>query len=222
MPPELQPATGRPPAIQQPTSLPGRPPLPVRFPSTASGPTRTLAQRPLAARLRTGIAVLLAVGVTAAVLAMYAGQRDDTAEQSTLRGFQIRVLSISQAAAENRLDGAMTALQGLEQDLDSAARDGRISAPRLRGIEAALDTVRTDITGQLESRAAASGTAAATGTAPTADIPAAPQTGAAAPEPQVVQPAADSPAPVPAVEQQPELPAAATEPQGKAKGRNKP
>ncbi|MEQ7737033.1 hypothetical protein, partial [Escherichia coli] len=96
-----------------------------------------------------------------------AGVRTAGSDESTLRGFQIRVLSISQAAAENRMDGALAALQALENDLDAAARDGRISAPRLRGIETALEAVRSDLTIQLASSADAAAPATAPDTAGT-------------------------------------------------------
>ncbi|WP_314213124.1 mucin-associated surface protein [Pseudarthrobacter equi] len=147
-----------------------------------------------------------------------------------MRGFQIRVLSISQAAAENRLEGALAALQGLEDDLDRAALDGRITAPRLRGIESALGEVRADITGQLESRAAVAGTAAAAGTAPTAEAaqpadgtPTAGSAGTVAvPEAPAPAPAPAAPDPAPAVQQQPGPPPGVTAPQGKAKGHKKP
>ena len=199
-------------------AVPVAPSLPTRRPSRLSRSTL----------LRSGIAVLLAAGLTAASLAVYQGQQAGDTDQATLRGFQIRVLSISQAAAENRLEGALAALQGLEDDLDRAALDGRITAPRLRGIESALGAVRADITGQLESRAAVAGTAAAAGTAPTADaatirgrhanIRFRGRRGRAGTSPC----GARSGSPAPAVQQQPGPPPGVTAPQGKAKGHNKP
>ena len=201
-------------------AVPVAPSLPTRRPSRLSRSTL----------LRSGIAVLLAAGLTAASLAVYQGQQAGDTDQATLRGFQIRVLSISQAAAENRLEGALAALQGLEDDLDRAALDGRITAPRLRGIESALGEVRADITGQLESRAAVAGTAAAAGTAPTAEAaqpadgtPTAGSAGTVAvPEAPAPAPAPAAPDPAPAVQQQPGPPPGVTAPQGKAKGHKKP
>lgn len=103
-------------------------------------------------RFRTaGTAVAAALAVTAIVVAVATGFRTPDSDQATLRGFQIRVLSISQAAADNRMDGALAALHALESDLDAAARDGRISASRLRGIEKALDAVRSDLDTRLAS-----------------------------------------------------------------------
>lgn len=115
--------------------------------------------------MRTATAALAAaLALAAIVFAATTGIRTSDSDTATLRGFQIRVLSISQAAAENRMDGALAALQALESDLDAAARDGRISAPRLRSIETALETVRADIAGHLASQSSLAGAAAAPGT----------------------------------------------------------
>lgn len=105
-------------------------------------------------RFRTaGTAAAAALAITAIVVAVAAGFRAPDTDQATLRGFQIRVLSISQAAADNRMDGALAALHALESDLDAAAREGRISAARLRGIEKALEAVRSDMEARLASAA---------------------------------------------------------------------
>ncbi|MFE8885547.1 hypothetical protein ACFYLX_06845 [Pseudarthrobacter enclensis] len=180
----------------------------------------------MARRLAAGVAALLAVAV-AVVFAVSATSPRTDAETSTLRGLQIRVLSISQAAAENRLDGALAALQALQDDLDGAARDGRISAPKARGIESALAAVRADITDRLESQAAAAGTAA--GTAPVAATTDTPAAQAPAPAPDApagpAQPAAPAtgsdPAPASGAGQ-PGVPGPAKAPPGKAKGHNRP
>ncbi|ACL39762.1 hypothetical protein Achl_1783 [Pseudarthrobacter chlorophenolicus A6] len=213
-----------------PELLPGgnaaaaRPATPL--PAAASRPKPRPRRLPRSTLLRSGIAVLIAAALTAASAAVYQGQQAGDTDQATLRGFQIRVLSISQAAAENRLESALSALQGLEDDLDRAARDGRITAPRLRGIESALGAVRADITGQLESRAAVAGTAAAAGTAPTADAALSadgtPTSGSADTGAVTEAPDPAAPAPAPAVQQQPGPPPGVTAPRGKAKGHNKP
>jgi hypothetical protein len=153
--------------------------------------------------------------VAAIIVAGVMGFRIADSDQATLRGFQIRVLSISQAAAENRMDGALAALEALEKDLDGAAREGRISAPRLRGIETALEAVRADITGQMAAQAAA-GTAGPPGTAAPAE--------AVAPQPQPVQAVPEQPAAVPqpgpaTVEQEAPVPGAAKDAKGKGKGK---
>jgi hypothetical protein len=158
--------------------------------------------------------------VAAIVVAGVMGFRLSDSDEATLRGFQIRVLSISQAAAENRMDGALAALQALEKDLDAAAREGRISAPRLLGIETALDAVRTEIAGQLAAPAPApaSGTAGPPVAAPADPI---------APQTQPIQPVsgeqtvAPPPVPVPAG-QEAALPEAAKDAKGKGKGQGKP
>ncbi|WP_258805816.1 hypothetical protein [Pseudarthrobacter sp. NS4] len=197
------------------------PPDPAQSPRP--GETRSRAGRRIpatAAALAAALAV--AVGVTA-----FGGLRVPDSDEGTLRGFQIRVLSITQAAAENRMDGALAALQALETDLDSAARDGRISAPRLRGIETALEAVRANIAGQMASQAPAAGTA------PVEDTPAAAGTSGAAPaeatvpQSQPIQPVAEEPAPLPQpvpvpVQQEEQLPDAAKEARGKGKGQGKP
>jgi hypothetical protein len=149
------------------------------------------------------------------------GFRSPDSDEATLRGFQIRVLNISQAAAESRMDGALAALQALEKDLDAAARDGRISAPRLLGIETALEAVRTDITGQLAAPAPSSGTAGLAGPPVAAPVdptvtqtqPIQPVSGEQAPAPQ--------PVPVPAA-QEAAPPEAAKDAKGKGKGQGKP
>jgi hypothetical protein len=188
--------------------------------STGSGPVRPTAAR----RVLTAIAALAVAGAVAAiVVAGVMGFRLSDSDEATLRGFQIRVLSISQAAAENRMDGALAALQALEKDLDAAARDGRISAPRLLGIETALAAVRTEIASQLAapSPAPASGTAGLAG--PSAAAPASPTV----PQTQPVQPVpgeqavAPQPVPVPAG-QEAALPEAAKDAKGKGKGQGKP
>jgi hypothetical protein len=119
--------------------------------------------------------VLLAVAVVAATL--YAASlllRPVDSDQGTLRGLQIRVLNISQAAAESRMDGALAALDALEKDLDDAAGQGLISLPRYRGIEAAVKTVRADIAGRIEavSKAAAEVPAAGSAGTPASPVPA--------------------------------------------------
>jgi hypothetical protein len=186
--------------------------------STGSGPVRPTAAR----RVLTAIAALAVAGAVAAiVVAGVMGFRLSDSDEATLRGFQIRVLSISQAAAENRMDGALAALQALEKDLDAAAREGRISAPRLLGIETALEAVRTEIAGQLAAPAPASGTAGLAG--PPVAAPADP----IVPQTQPIQPVsgeqavAPQPVPVPAG-QEAALPEAAKDAKGKGKGQGKP
>lgn len=176
----------------------------------------------------TAAAVAAAIAVAAIVVTGFVGFRAPDSDEVTLRGFQIRVLSITQAAADNRMDGALAALQALELDLDSAARDGRISAPRLLGIETALEAVRADISAQLASQAPAAGTA------PSGDTPAAAGTSGAAaaeatvPQSQPIQPVAEDPAPlpqpvpVPVKQEGQQLPDAAKEARGKGKGQGKP
>lgn len=201
--------------------------------SAALRPTsqRTNPQRPAAppagrrllaagAALATAAAV---AAVAAVVFAVTAGLRTGDADEATLRGFQIRVLSISQAAAENRMDGALAALQALESDLDAAARDGRISAARLMAIETALEAVRTDITTQLTPPADAAGSAEAPGTAGTgtAGTSAANTAQELPAEPVSGQPAAVPP-PAPAPDNQAAGQPDAAKDNGKGKGKDKP
>lgn len=169
------------------------------------------------------VAALMAVAATAA--ALYASSsllRPAESDAGTLRGLQIRVLTISQAASENRMDGALAALEALEKDLDDAASQGLISVSRYRGIEAALESVRTEISGQM---AAVSAAAAAAPAAATAESSAAPEPAQqpvqAASQPPVIVPA---PAPEPASVQEEErsLPEPAKEAKGKGKGQGKP
>lgn len=168
------------------------------------------------------LAAVLAAGALAAG-AFFAAPafRGPDSDEATLQGFQIRVLNVSQAAAENRLDGALAALDALEKDLEAAAGGGLVSASRYRGIEAALSAVRADITRHIEEQSAAAAVAKAAATAaetPTAEAPATTPT-----QPVVIQPETPAAAPVPApAPQGPEVPDAAKDPKGKGKGAGKP
>lgn len=178
-------------------------------------------------RVRAGmVAIIAAAGLVAGIAAssMLGGADSD---EATLRGFQIRVLNVSQAAAENRLDGALDALEALEKDLDLAAGEGLISAARYRGIEAALEAVRADITGHITAQAAA----VAETEAVSAAVASPAETAVAEQQVVQVQPVPAAPAPAAAPEpaagpaaegQSPELPEAAKEAKGKGKGAGKP
>ncbi|WP_350002346.1 hypothetical protein [Pseudarthrobacter sp. WHRI 8279] len=178
-------------------------------------------------------AALAAAALTAAAVVVSPAFGGADSDEATLRGFQIRVLNITQAAAENRLDGVLDAVEALERDLDLAAGQGAISAARYRGIDAALEAVRADVTRTITAQAASARDAKAAVTAaetPTVSVTApetAPET-APAPvaEPPAVQsqpeaPAAPAPAPEPAAQQQ-DLPDAAKEAREKGKGAGRP
>jgi hypothetical protein len=144
--------------------------------------------------------------------------RPADSDEGTLRGLQIRVLNISQAAAENRMDGALTALEALEKDLNDAAGQGRISLSRYRGIEAAVEAVRADINGQV---AAVSAAAAEIPVAAPAETPA--PVALPEPQPEPAQPVVvPLPAPAP-VQEAPALqgPAKEAKDKGKGKGQEK-
>ena len=152
---------------------------------------------------------------------------------ATLRGFQIRVLNVTQAAAENRLDGVLDALEALERDLDLAAGQGSISAARYRGIDAALEAVRADVTRTLTAQSASAADAAAAVAAaetPTVNVAApepapAPETQPVQPQPVQLQPEAPAAVPGPEPEPAPQeqnLPDAAKEAREKGKGAGKP
>jgi hypothetical protein len=167
-------------------------------------------------RRGTRVLILVCIAVAASLVAGAASIGPGRTDQSLLRGFQIRVLSISQAAAENRMDGALAALQALEKDLGEATADGRLSAERYNGIESALTTVRADIAAQVAAVAPpeASGGGPAGLSEVQADpgpVPAEPAVAAVAPEPA---PAADAPGPA--------RPNSPKEAKGKAKGQGKP
>lgn len=147
------------------------------------------ARVPRGRRVRALIVLGCAI-VAAALVAGASGVRPGDGDDTVLRGFQIRVLSISQAASENRMDGALAALQALEKDLGEAAAAGRVSAARYRGIENALSAVRADIATQVAGAAAPpadpdAGTVASAvaDTAPNAPVPLEPVVPAAAPAP---------------------------------------
>lgn len=164
-------------------------------------------------------AILLCVAALAAALvAGAAAVRPPDADATTLRGFQVRVLSISQAVAENRTDGALAALQGLEKDLNDAAATGRLSAARYRGIASALEAVRADLATQVAAAAPVA----------EAGAPAPAQADTSPPEPQPQEAAipavAPAPAQAPAESSDPgsSLPGKAREDKGKGRGQGKP
>ena len=169
-------------------------------PATVSGQTAeafAADAAPLRRRRARGLIVLCCTLVAAALVVGAAGIRSADADENVLRGFQIRVLSISQAAAENRMDGALAALQALEKDLGDAAAAGQLSAARYRGIETALSAVKSDIATKVAAAAA----------------PASPQPGAAAPAgndtAQLADTAQSEPVPAPV---EPAMPAVAPAP----------
>jgi hypothetical protein len=171
-------------------------------------------------RLRRAAAAL--AGAACVALALYAASpllRPPDSDEGTLRGLQIRVLNISQAAAENRMDGALASLEALEKDLNDAAGQGLISLSRYRGIEAAVKDVRADITGPARGslRGRAQVPAATASDTSTADGPAQPPE---APQAEPEQPAV---VPVPsAVQPEPVVPDPAKEAKGKGNGKGKP
>ncbi|WP_142032899.1 hypothetical protein [Arthrobacter sp. SLBN-112] len=189
-----------------------------------AGPAQSVPQGRRGAR---ALIVLCCAVVAAALVAGAAGIRSGDADENVLRGFQIRVLSISQAAAENRMDGALAALHALEKDLGDAAANGRLSASRYRSIENALSAVRTDLATQV----AAASAAAPPDTVADAVAPAPALAGTGQDQPAPVEPAVPAVAPAPAApapeETAPEAPAqerseAAKEAKGKGKGPGKP
>ncbi|MEW1804835.1 hypothetical protein [Pseudarthrobacter sp. NPDC080039] len=168
--------------------------------------------------------LLFCVLVAAGAVAGASGIRSTDTDGNVLRGFQIRVLSISQAAAENRMDGALAALQALERDLGDAAAAGRLSAARYRGIETALSAVRADLTRQVAAAAPAAPAAAEVqaGTPPTALADTATQNN---PAPAPVEPVVPGAVPPPAPDVQapgPQGQDTAKEAKGKGKGPGKP
>lgn len=192
----------------------------MRLDRPATAAVRPAAPRSARRLLAAGVALGAAAAIAAVVFAATAGVRTADSDETTLRGFQIRVLSISQAAAEHRMDGALAALQALENDLDAAARDGKISAPRLRGIESALEAVRSDLTIQLASSAAApSVTAPDTEGSSAADTA---QEQALPVEPVSSEPAPAPPAPAPAPNNESAGLSDGAKDNGKGKGKDKP
>lgn len=173
---------------------------------------------------RATIAFLAIVAAAAIAVAAIPSLRNTEPHEAALRGLQIRVLAITQAAAENRIDSALDALAALERDLDEAAGSGLISAARFKGIDAALEAVRADLVREADAGAAAA-KAAVTAASPTpapaptpaSPVPAPPPAPIPVPEqPGMVQ----EPAPGPAAKPGP--PANVQEPKGKAKGAGKP
>ncbi|MFD5277677.1 hypothetical protein ACFWIX_08975 [Pseudarthrobacter sp. NPDC058362] len=169
---------------------------------------------------RAAVALLTLLAAGAIALAAIPALRNAEPDDAALRGLQIRVLAISQAAAENRIDGALDALAALERDLDEAAGSGLVSAARFRGIDAALEAVRADLMREADAGAAAAKAAVAAASPSPTPAPA-PTVASLVPAPIPQQPGAvQEPAPVPAAKPGP--PADVQEPKGKAKGAGKP
>lgn len=165
------------------------------------------------------IALLAIIAAAAIAVAAIPSLRNTEPHEAALRGLQIRVLAITQAAAENRIDSALDALAALERDLDEAAGSGLISAARFKGIDAALEAVRADLAREADAGAAAKAAVTAESPRP------APTTASPAPVPAPVpeQPVTvQEPAPVPAAKPGPPVGAGVQEPKGKAKGAGKP
>lgn len=156
----------------------------------------------------------LAAGALA--LAAIPALRNAEPNEAALRGLRIRVLAITQAAAEDRIDGALDALAALERDLDEAAGSGLISAARFKGIDAALEAVRADLMRESDAGAAAAKTSVA---APSPTATPTPTISSPPPAPIPAQPGVVQ-APEPAAKPGP--PADVQEPKGKAKGAGKP
>jgi len=169
-------------------------------------------------RRGTRILILVGIAVAASLVAGAAAIGPGRTDQGLLRGFQIRVLGISQAAAEDRMDGALSALQALEKDLGEAAADGRLSPERYNGIESALGSVRADIAARVAAAAPPEAPAAAP---PGVDLSGAPAGTGTDPAEPAVAAVAQEPAPAanaPGAGRS----AASKEAKGKAKGQGKP
>lgn len=193
--------------------------MPPEAPAPAGATEGGVPGRPRFRFWRAAAALVTAACVAGALYAASPLLRPADSDAATLRGLQIRVLNISQAAAENRMNGALAALEALEKDLNDAAGQGLISLSRYRGIDAAVEAVRADVTGQLAAAAAAAAAeapaATASDTSPSEDAVQPQQ----APQVEPQQPAIiPVPAPAP-VQQQPVLPDAAKEAKGKGKAK---
>lgn len=175
-----------------------------------------------ASRGQRGIIAFLAIVAAAAIaVAVIPSLRNTEPHEAALRGLQIRVLAITQAAAENRIDSALDALAALERDLDEAAGSGLISAARFKGIDAALEAVRADLAREADAAAATTAKTAVTAASPTPVPATTTASPVPAPLPIPEQPGTvQEPAPVPAAKPGP--PADVQEPKGKAKGAGKP
>ena len=153
---------------------------------------------------RAAVSALLALAAAAAItMAAFVAFPAADADRATLRGFQIRVLNISQAASEDRLPGALAALQALEADVQAAFIEGRLSASRHHGIDAALDAVRADVNGLLAQAGSAAEAASVAAPDSTAQGSAAGTATAAAPGMTTTAPPEEVAAPVVVVPEEP-------------------
>lgn len=74
-------------------------------------------------------------------------------QPDTARHFQELVLGVSKAAAANDHTAALTALEGLEADVASAADSGRVSEDRRRAIVTSIAAVRADLAAAIQAAA---------------------------------------------------------------------
>ena len=134
--------------------------------------------------------LVCSAAVLAAALLSGCATTEAGLEREAARQLQARVLEVTQASSENDPAAALTALEGLEAELEAAQSEGQISEERRRSITTIATAVRAELNGAI----AAAEKAAADKAAEEARI-AAEQAAAATPPP-----AAEAPAPAPGPE----------------------
>ncbi|PTT67484.1 hypothetical protein, partial [Arthrobacter sp. HMWF013] len=113
---------------------------------------------------RRSIARALIRGAAALVLAASlasCGPAETGLQRDAARQLQERVLGVSQAAAANDHAAALTALDGLESELSTAADNGQVSEERRRTIMTVITAVRADLNAAADAAAKAAADAKA-------------------------------------------------------------
>jgi hypothetical protein len=89
------------------------------------------------------------------------GTADSGLQREAARQLQARVLEVTQASSQNDPAAAMTALEGLEAELEEAQANGQVSEERRRSITTIASAVRADLEEAIAAQKAAADAAAA-------------------------------------------------------------
>lgn len=127
-------------------------------------------------------AALVAAGLLTGCAAAETGLQRDTARQ-----LQARVLEVTQASSQSDPAAALTALDGLEAELEAAQARGGISEERRRSITTIATAVRADLEDAIAAAEKAAAEKAAAEQAATQTPPPAAQEPAPAPAPEPQQ-----------------------------------
>ncbi|WP_258805193.1 hypothetical protein [Pseudarthrobacter sp. NS4] len=160
-------------------------------------------------RLSRGGGGRLVVGWSATLLAAGllsgCGLGESGLQREAARQLQARVLEVTQASSQNDPAAALTALEGLEAELEKAQANGQVSEERRRSITTIATAVRADLEDAIAAQKAAADTAAAEKAAQdTAEAERAAEEERIAAEQAAAEAAQPAPAPAPAPAPEPD------------------